>query len=289
MCDIGRFGFAYTDHPDRLTRPQVRKKDSPLATSWEVAIGEAVAGIRAATEAHGAEQVAVLLSPWMTNEELYLARRLFVETLGIENIGLHISPAEPAEGDDFLITADRNPNSQGAKWLGVERGLGSRGILDALAGGKLRALVIFRHDFFAAERGGLLLDASQGLEFLLYAGTREDPTAERAHVVLPLAVWTEREGSCVNIEGRVQRFPRVLQPPGEALADLEVLLLLARASGAAYPYRRAREVFEEIGSEHKKLAKVDWEEAGQLGARWHINGTGEVEPLPAEGEEVPVV
>ena len=53
----------------------------------------------------------------MSNEALYLAKKLFVEALGIENVCL-VSPNKEGLQDDFLIRADKNPNRKGAEILG---------------------------------------------------------------------------------------------------------------------------------------------------------------------------
>jgi formate dehydrogenase major subunit len=57
------------------------------------------------------------------------------------------------------------------------------------------------------------------------------PLTERADVVLPMAIWSERTGSLTNTEGRVQKVNKAVDPAGEAKPDWEVLSLLAEKLG----------------------------------------------------------
>lgn len=57
------------------------------------------------------------------------------------------------------------------------------------------------------------------------------PLLERADLVLPAAIWSERSGSLTNTEGRVQRVHKAIEPKGEAKADWEALSLLAEKLG----------------------------------------------------------
>lgn len=57
------------------------------------------------------------------------------------------------------------------------------------------------------------------------------PLTERADLVLPSAVWSERSGSLTNTEGRVQKVQKAVEPVGEAKADWEALSLLADKLG----------------------------------------------------------
>ncbi|MCQ4160132.1 NADH-quinone oxidoreductase subunit NuoG [Roseomonas sp. GC11] len=65
--------------------------------------------------------------------------------------------------------------------------------------------------------------------FVVYQGHHGDRAAARADVILPGAAYTEKEGTYVNTEGRVQRGRLAVHPPGEAREDWRIL----RAAGAA--------------------------------------------------------
>lgn len=57
------------------------------------------------------------------------------------------------------------------------------------------------------------------------------PLLERADLVLPAAIWSERSGSLTNTEGRVQKVQKAIEPMGQAKADWEALSLLAEKLG----------------------------------------------------------
>jgi assimilatory nitrate reductase catalytic subunit len=70
------------------------------------------------------------------------------------------------------------------------------------------------------------------LDFLAVSDFFLSETARLADVVLPSAQWAEEEGTLTNLEGRVIRRRRVLEPPPGVRTDLQILAGLARALGA---------------------------------------------------------
>ena len=72
--------------------------------------------------------------------------------------------------------------------------------------------------------------------FVVYQGSHGDRGAARADVILPGATWTEKEGTYVNTEGRVQIAMRASFPPGEAREDWRILRAFSDVIGRALPY-----------------------------------------------------
>jgi formate dehydrogenase major subunit len=225
----------------------------------------------------------------MTVEEMHLARRVFGEALGLDQIGFRVPPTGEPQADNILLTADRNPNTAGAAALEIESGAGSDGILQGLRSGKIRAMIVWRHDLAGAEGGEELLAALDGLDFLAWAGTNDNPTGQQADVVLPLAAWVERSGSFVNTDGRLQTFEAAMDPPGSALPDAEVLLAIADAAGVAFPRQDPAGILQELAAEGEPLAGADTTAARNLGHAWDINGGETRSPLigsPLSEDEV---
>ena len=75
-----------------------------------------------------------------------------------------------------------------------------------------------------------------GEAFVIYQGHHGDAGAARADVILPGAAYTEKPGTWVNLEGRVQRSERATFPPGEAREDWAVLRALSDVLGRPLPY-----------------------------------------------------
>ncbi|MDE2007770.1 MAG: molybdopterin-dependent oxidoreductase, partial [Rhodospirillales bacterium] len=72
--------------------------------------------------------------------------------------------------------------------------------------------------------------------FVIYQGHHGDRGAARADVILPGAAYTEKHGTYVNTEGRVQRGQPAIAPPGEAREDWTIPRALSAALGHALPY-----------------------------------------------------
>ncbi len=72
-------------------------------------------------------------------------------------------------------------------------------------------------------------------------------TTMLADVVLPAAQWCEKIGTFINSERRIELVEKVIEPPGEAKPDYEIIWLIARAMGfeKLFPYDTSEEVFEE--------------------------------------------
>jgi len=97
----------------------------------------------------------------------------------------------------------------------------------------------------AAEKDG---------RFLVVSDVYPTPTTAVADVVLPAALWIEREGLFGNSERRTQHFDRMLDPPGEAMSDSWQLIEVARRLGyeALFPETEESHV-EEVWSEYARF------------------------------------
>src|SRR5262249_7041979 len=87
-CVKGRFAFGYATHPDRVTKPMVRKKitDAWRDVSWEEAISYAASEIRRVQAKYGKNSVGGITSSRCTNEESYLVQKLIRAALGTNNV-----------------------------------------------------------------------------------------------------------------------------------------------------------------------------------------------------------
>ena len=72
--------------------------------------------------------------------------------------------------------------------------------------------------------------------FVIYQGHHGDAGAQRADVILPGAAYTEKSGTYVNTEGRVQRGFRAVYPPGDAREDWTILRAFSAVIGKTLPY-----------------------------------------------------
>jgi NADH-quinone oxidoreductase subunit G len=216
MCDAGRYGFAAVDDPSRLTRPTRRADQTPQVVSWDEAIALLCDLLRT-----GADTLGVIASPTMANEDLFALRRL-LEARAVTRVGFRVPPAVAGDQDDFLIRADKNPNTRGAELMGLDGDVAA--ILADARAGRVQALWVFQHDLFdSAWPVADVEGALRAVPTLVYMGSNANRTSARAHLVLPSAAWVEREGTFTNFEGRVQRFRTATEPLGEARPAWSVL------------------------------------------------------------------
>jgi NADH-quinone oxidoreductase subunit G len=99
--------------------------------------------------------------------------------------------------------------------------------------------------------------AAMGKAFVVYIGTHGDAGAHRADVILPGAAYTEKSGTYVNTEGRVQMTERAVFPPGEAKEGWPIFRALSGISGKPLPFDSLNALRAAIYAEFPHLARID--------------------------------
>jgi NADH-quinone oxidoreductase subunit G len=89
LCVKGRFGFDFTQHPERIKQPMLRKGEKLYPVSWEEAAQAAATRLHQIHSVHGAEGIGFIGSNRTSNEENYLLQRLARGTFGTNNIDHH--------------------------------------------------------------------------------------------------------------------------------------------------------------------------------------------------------
>jgi NADH-quinone oxidoreductase subunit G len=250
MPDSHRLNFHYVNSSQRLIEPIIKGEDLP--TSWPRAIRTAAEQLMAHPNA-----TAMIASARMTNEELFLARRL-ARALNIE---LFDVLPRPQEGDGFLISDDGNPNTSGAKLIGLATGRMPE-IASSVSSGTIKSLLVLGED---ASECGIPEQDFRKLESLVVTGILPNQTTGAATVLLPSASWAEKRGSMINIKGRLQRLNQAISSPGKARDDWEILRdLLQAVSGSNGTYTVA-ELFKQIAAEFPALEGLSLSRIGDLG------------------------
>lgn len=140
------------------------------------------------------------------------------------------------------VDADRIPTS---------RGLAYPDIIEAALAKRIRALwIIATNPVVSYPNVNVLRQSFENLELLVVQdGFHPTPTSELAHLVLPAAIWGEKEGTYTNSERRVSKVNRAVAPPAEARSDFDIFLALARKLGCydeLFPgWSQPRHAFEE--------------------------------------------
>ncbi|PLK48267.1 NADH-quinone oxidoreductase subunit NuoG [Uliginosibacterium sp. TH139] len=108
ISDRDRFSYEGLDAEDRLTVPQIKHGGEWHKVDWQTALDYVVRTLNDIKGTHGAEQIAALISPQSTVEEMYLAQKL-LRGLGSDNIDTRLRQS------DFSLDGKR----AGAPWLGM--------------------------------------------------------------------------------------------------------------------------------------------------------------------------
>jgi predicted molibdopterin-dependent oxidoreductase YjgC len=261
MCDEGRYGFGWIDK-GRLTKVRNRGGDA----TWDQATAAIAAELATLREKGHGSRLGVIASAQLTNEELFLLREIFQRVLGAQVTASF--PEHPGYSDNFLIKADRNPNTFGATLLGLAGSAApdaARIVNEALQG-RIEVLWVFGHDLTTLVGQDTLDELSRTLRLFVFSGTNENPTASWSHWVLPTAAYVEKDGTFVNCHGRIQRIGRAFPPLADSAEDWRFLLEIARWLDHPLPWRNPREIFLAMAETVAPLAGLSYETIGLQGA-----------------------
>lgn len=243
ICDEGRYAYGTIDH-GRATEPKLRG----VTVEWPEAIEAAAKALIEARDTGAGRQIALLASSQSTNEELFVTRKIFKEFLNSPHVDVRL-PYPPGGSDDFLIKADKSPNMRGAQEIGLtpdRTGLTASQIVDEAQKGSLKVLYVVHHDLFALFGEEAARAILANVPTVIFHGTHDHAWARRAHIVLPSAVYAEKDGTFTNVHGRVQRIRPAFPPLGRAKVDLDLLTLLAQGLGMSWPWPHVAGVMEDL-------------------------------------------
>jgi assimilatory nitrate reductase catalytic subunit len=116
-------------------------------------------------------------------------------------------------------------------------------------GDGVRAMFVMGSNIAVSAPDGIRVgERLRALDCLVVADFFLSETASLADVVLPSAQWAEEDGTTTNLEGRVIRRRRAVEPPAGVKTDLEILCAVAAALGKrrCFSFGGPRDVFEEL-------------------------------------------
>ena len=103
------------------------------------------------------------------------------------------------------------------------------------------------------------------MPFVAVMATHEQPELEKAHAVLPAAVWAEVDGTFTNYQRRVQRIKRAVDAPGAAVPRWELAAGLVTRLGEPLAFSSAREIFAMIARDVTVYSGLDHRKVGGTG------------------------
>lgn len=253
MCDIGRFDYHWIEGDRRLLQPRLRRGGSVDATPWADAL---VAVKEAVDKAGGPSHVQFLASGHASVEELFVLRSIASGTGGVSFGWRHREKPQPAN-TAFAIPAIDAPNLRGARDLGFDQSAGTASLRRAVDAGEVKLLYVLDPgpdgtlgdvDWIVAAR------QSGKIHTLVVQGVLRNALVEAADIVLPGSAFVEKDATYTNATGHVQTASRVIEPPGDAVEDWQILAKLGVVFGNNVSYASGQALRQAIAH---ALAHID--------------------------------
>ncbi|HEV2536250.1 MAG TPA: formate dehydrogenase subunit alpha [Streptosporangiaceae bacterium] len=170
-----------------------------------------------------------------------------------------------AKADDPGVKA-RFERAWGAADLDPEKGLTVTEIIgSALAGGVRGMYMLGENPFLSDPNINKVRKALSKLDFLVVQDIFLTETAEFADVILPASSYLEKNGTYTNTDRRVQLGRKVLDTPGQARVDWEVVQDVANRIGLGWHYETSRDIFEEMVSVIPSYQNLSYDNLGLTG------------------------
>ena len=154
----------------------------------------------------------------------------------------------------------------GATDLDPKRGLTVTEIIgSALKGGVRGMYMLGENPFLSDPNINKVRKALSKLDFLVVQDIFLTETAEFADVILPASSYLEKDGTYTNTDRRVQLGRKVLDTPGQARVDWEVVQDVANRIGLGWHYETPRDIFEEMVSVIPSYKNLTYDNLGLTG------------------------
>jgi NADH-quinone oxidoreductase subunit G len=248
MCDQGRLTYHATNE-QRVEWARTGRGDAAASVGPRIAVDRAVE-ILAPLRGKGGMGIAV--SAQCTNEEAAAAFLLGAQ-LGATHYFLGSQP--PGSSDDFLIRADKNPNTRGVQLVAEAFGIK---LEDAAGIDGVKALVAMRTDGLPAEK-------LAAMEVFIAIAQNEDAPSSEADVTLPCESVYEQDGTLINWYGRLQRtWDSVPAKVGDAAPGWSWAKRLLDGLGGVGP-TTAADAFRTLAQKSAHLAGLSLEQLPEDG------------------------
>jgi formate dehydrogenase major subunit len=135
--------------------------------------------------------------------------------------------------------------------------------------GRVRGMYIMGENPFLSDPNvNKVRQALSRLDFLVVQDIFLTETAEFADVILPASAYLEKQGTYTNTDRRVQLGAPVLEMPGEARLDWEIVQEVSRRIGYPMHYGSASEIFDEFAALTSSYATLRHDNLGPDGKLW---------------------
>jgi len=292
MCDYGRLNTYkfVNDETTRVNSPMMREEDVSQDAGglkdcdWDDAIARVISEIKN----YKGDQIAFIASAYSTLEDNFVLQRFAKEIVGSDNIAY--IPRIEGEDDKLLLRADKTPNANGLKLLGIDP-IDTK-FIDKILNKQFKMVYILNDSLGRLERTE---EIAKSIEIAVLHISNFYEQSHKATVVLPSATYAEINGTFVNFQNRVQRIKPAVATleqerlPGDfAVSRLDkfgahndrwtkgtrfnarpawkVISQMAKVLGNEFGYDNTEEVFDDMAAKIPALAGMSYEVIGNHGA-----------------------
>ncbi len=190
---------------------------------------------------------------------------------GASDVGLIPMFYPDYQNADSPEVRERFERAWGTAALNPEKGLTVTEIISSvLSPDGVRGMYMMGENPFLSDPNiNKVRKALAALDFLVVQDIFVTETAEFADVILPASSYLEKDGTYTNTDRRVQLGRTVLDPPGQARVDWEIVQDIAQRVGLGWSYASPREVFDEMVSVMPNYANLSYD---------NLAGTGKLYP-----------
>ncbi len=280
LTDDARLNYYNFVNENRITEPMIKVNGKLRKTTWE----EANKNFKDSLKTILPESTMILGSGKATNESNYALLKFAKEVIKTKNIDF-LEHIDNGMQDEFLGTADRTPNSTGAKALGLNGNgpVNKDNLLERINNGQIKCLILMEEDLDGYQD---IYNALEKLDLLIVFNYNETELTKKANIVFPASTYAESEGTYTNVNGRVQHFEPALvtkenlRTMGMKLSRWDafgesndrwtkheyrscrqswrILMGLAKEYGYEWSYSKSRDVFKEIADNYEQFSGMDY-------------------------------
>jgi ferredoxin-nitrate reductase len=136
----------------------------------------------------------------------------------------------------------------GVSEIKEQPGLTATEMFDALASGSMKAIwIVCTNPLVSLPESRKIEKALQNAKFVVVQDiSHRSDTTKYADLLLPAAGWLEKEGTMTNSERRITYLSKGINPPGEALSDIEIITRFAKKMNfSGFDYASTEEIYRE--------------------------------------------
>lgn len=288
LCDWGRLNtYKYVnDESLRFKTPIIKSEETEkhIEVAWDEAIS------KAASELNGAKEILFIASPYSTLEDNYTLKKFANEIFKSDEI-VYVPNIEESFADELLKKADKTPNSNGLKLLGINPI--SESHIENLKAGKYKIVYTIGDDISRIPESEKFI---KKIDTLIYHLSTKTKYSEYAYVIFPKSTYAEINGTFVNFQNRVQRLkPAVVTLEQERLIGeysisrldkfgaqndswshgtrynarptWKILTKIAKSLGHDFKFENSEEVFMELANTIPQMKGWDYETVGAKGKK----------------------